>query len=424
MNPDYPHLGFNPAPGSTDTVRDLYKKLGNCARVLEESHDLVTKLTDGSYWKGDAAVAFREELQSGPLPLNLKNAVRSIDKAAQQLERWEGELDDFQSRARRLENDAKDARAALDTAQGRASKAEKDPGLDKKGTRHDDAQKAVTHANTAVQEAQAELDKIIAKARRLAEEHEGKARYRAEKISDATTKLAPHEPGAWDRFTDWLGDNLPDILSACAAVLGVIALFATGPLAVAMLLVGAALFSGTALALRLQDDEVLASLKDGFTKGELDLDFWTNTIAVVGDGFGAIPGIGAVGKGLLKAPEALSAAARAADETFTFTQKVATVGVSIREEAVAISDAPGVLEGMRVFGARTEQILPKVETTATWLGAGTAVYGLAGSVYDTLDSDGAKVTSNVLDGVRTGAIDGTGTASILKYLFRGVSEAS
>ncbi|MFE9613687.1 hypothetical protein [Streptomyces sp. NPDC006012] len=424
MSIDYPHLGFDPAPGSTDTVSDLHKKLGNCAMALEESRDLVTKLMDGSYWQGDAAVAFREELQGGALPLNLKNAEHSIRKAARQLIRWEGELDDFQRRAVRLESDARDAQAVLDSAKGRASKAENAPDLEKKGTRNDDARKTLTHANTAVQEAQADLDEIIGKARKLAEEHAEQARYRAGKISDATTKLAPHEPGAWDRFTDWLGDNLPDILSACAAVLGVIALFATGPLAVAMLLVGAALLSGTSLALRLQDDEVFASLEDGFTKGELDLDFWTNIVAVVGDGLGAIPGIGAVGKGLLKAPEALSVAARAADGTFTFTQRVATVGASIREEAVAISDAPGVLEGMRVFGARTEQILPKVEATATWLGAGTAVYGLAGSVYDTLDSDGAKMTSNVLDGVRTGAIDGTGTASILKYVFRGVSEAS
>ncbi|MFF0005935.1 hypothetical protein ACFYQT_21170 [Streptomyces tibetensis] len=423
-NPDYAHLGFNPTPGSPHTVRELRKKLVNCAKVLEESRDLVTKLMDGSYWKGDAAVAFREELDGGTLPLNLKNAAHSIRKASRQLDRWEGELEDFQRRAQRLEKDAKDAQAVLDAAKGRASRAEKAPDLDKKGARHDDAQKTLTHANTAVEEAQADLDKIIGQAKKLAEEHEQRARYRAGKIGEATTKLAPHEPGAWDKFTDWLGDNLPDILSGIAAILGVIALFATGPLAVPLLLLGAGLLSGTALTLRLQDDEVWASLSDGIRNGELDLDFWSNAISVAGDALGIVPGLGAVTKGLMKAPEALSAAARTADEALTFGQKAAAVGASIREEAVAISEAPSVLERSRVFGASTSQVLPKVEAGATWLGAGTAAYGIAGSLYDTLDSDGAKAVTGTLDGVRTGVIDGAATAGVLKYLFRGVAAAS
>ncbi|SOR79374.1 MULTISPECIES: putative T7SS-secreted protein [Streptomyces] len=202
-NPDYPHLGFYPGPGSTDTVRELHKKLANCTKVLEESHGPVTKLMDGSYWKGDAAVAFREELDGGTLPLNLKNAAHSIRKAARQLDRWEGELDDFQRRAQRLEKDAKDARAVLDAAKGRASKAENAPGLEKKGARHDNAQKALTHANTAVEEAQAELDKILGKAKSLTEEHEQKARYRTGKIGDATAFLPKH----------WSGPAVPEPVS-------------------------------------------------------------------------------------------------------------------------------------------------------------------------------------------------------------------
>ena len=134
-NPDYPHLGFNPVPGSTETVSGLHKKLAGCAKVLEDTRDLVTKLMDGSYWKGDAAVAFREQLDGGPLPLNLKNAARSIRKAAKQLKLWEGELDDFQRRAKRLDEEAKDARAAVDTAKGKATTAGDDPALDKKRRR-------------------------------------------------------------------------------------------------------------------------------------------------------------------------------------------------------------------------------------------------------------------------------------------------
>ncbi|GGJ18338.1 hypothetical protein [Streptomyces brasiliensis] len=422
----YTHLGFNPVPGSTETVRDLHKKLASCAKVLGETHGLVTKLMEGSYWKGDAAVAFREELQGGPLALNLKNAAHSITKAARQLERWEGELDDFQRRGKRLDEDARDARDTLDKAKGHATKAKDNPDLDKKGPSHDDAQKILTHANTAVENAQADLDRIIAKAKKLAEEHEEKARYRAGKIHDATKKLAPQEPGAWDKFTDWLTDNLPDILSGVAAVLGLIAIFATGPLAVPLLMVAAAALSGTALALRLKDDEVWASLKDGISKQEFDADFWSNAISVAGDTLGVVPGLGAATKGLMKAPEALTAAARSAEGALTVGQRVATVGSSIREEAQAISSAPSLLERVNVFGARTGDVLPAVETTATWLGAGTAVYGVVGSAYDSLGGDGdtAKAITSTLDGVRTATIDGSATASVLHYLFTGVAAAS
>lgn len=422
----YPHLGFNPAPGSTETVRALHKKLASCVKVLDETHGLVAKLMDGSYWKGDAAVAFREELQGGPLALNLKNAAHSVSKAARQLACWEAELDDFQRRAKRLDDEAKDAQETLDKAKGRATKAKDAPDLDHKGSRQDEAQKALTQANAAAENAQADLDKIIGKAQKLAEEHRQKAQYRAGKIHDATRKLAPHEPGAWDKFLDWLGDNLPDILSGVAAVLGVIAIFATGPLAVPLLMVGAAALSGTALVLRLQDDEVWASLSDGVTKGEFDADFWGNAISAVGDALGVVPGLGAVTRGLMKAPEALSAAARSTEEALTFTQKAATVGSSIRQETVAISSTQSLLERVNVFGARTGDVLPVVENTATWLGAGTATYGVAGSAYDSLgsDSDGARAVTSTLDGVRTGTIDGSATVGVLHYLFQGVAAAS
>ena len=238
-NPSYQHLGFNPVPGSTETVSGLRKKLSGCAKVLEETHGLVTTLMDGSYWEGDAAVAFREQLDGGPLPLNLKNAAHSIRKAAKQLDRWEGELDDFQRRAKRLEEDAKEAQDAVDRAKGHASTAGASPDLDKntKGAKHDEAQKALTKANTAVDDAEDELEKIRGKARKLAGEHEHQARHRAGKIRDATKKLVPHEPGWFDSALDWLDENLPDILSAAAAVIGLVALFVvSGGTAAAVLL--------------------------------------------------------------------------------------------------------------------------------------------------------------------------------------------
>ncbi|MGW5650990.1 hypothetical protein [Streptomyces humi] len=420
-----PHLGFDPAPGSTDLVRDMRRKLSDCAKEMERAHSKVTRLMDGSYWEGDAAVAFREQLAGGPLPLNLKNGAHSVHKAARQLELWGTELAEFQRRARKLDGEAKDAREALRRAQRHADDA---GGTPPGGNR----------AHRGVTAAQGDLDDVLERARALAGEHADTARRRARYIGDATHKLAPHEPGAWDRFTDWLGDNLPDILSACAAVLGVIALLGLTAVAPWMLFLAAGLLSAMALGLRVNDPEVLASLTDGFTKGELDIDFWANLLGTAGDFLGMLPGLGAVTKGVMKAPELLSATVGAvgdAEEVLTLGQRIAragttagtsikTVGVSVRTEAAAAEGAVSVLSHPRVFGGRLAPIIEKVDKPATVLGAGTAVYGVASSAVDALDNDAAKTVTSLLDGPRTLGVDVPATAGALHFLLRGAGEAS
>ncbi|MFF5145928.1 hypothetical protein ACFY6U_40490 [Streptomyces sp. NPDC013157] len=411
----YPHLGFDPAPGSTDLVRDIHRKLSDCAKEMEKAHSKVTKLMNGSYWEGDAAVAFRAQLETGPLPLNLRNGAHSVDKAARQLDLWGAELEEFQRRAKKLDGEARDAREALQRARGHA----------------DEDRKKVTAA-------QGDLDDVLKRARSLAGEHEETARRRARHIGDATHRLVPHEPNAWDRFTDWLGDNLPDILSACAAVLGVIALLGLTAVAPWMLFLAAGLLSGMAFGLRISDPEVLSSLEDGLTKGELDVDFWGNLLGVAGDFLGMLPGLGAVAKGAMKAPELLAATAGPvgeAEEVLTLGQKIAkagvragtsmkTVGVSIRTEAAAAEGAVNLLSHPRVFGGRLAPVVEKVDGPATILGAGTAVYGVASSLADALDNGMAKTVTNLLDGPRTLGVDVPATAGALHFLLRGAGEAS
>ncbi|MFJ8152215.1 hypothetical protein [Streptomyces sp. NPDC094468] len=419
VTPPYPHLGFDPTPGSTDLVRDLHRRLSGCAKEMEKAHAKVGKLMDGSYWEGDAAVAFREQLEGGPLPLNLKNGAHSVDAAARQLDLWAGELGEFQRRARRLDGEAEAARAALRRAQ------------DHEGPASD-------RADARVAAAQDDLDGVLKRARSLAAEHEETARERARHIGAASRRLAPHEPDTWDRFTDWLGDNLPDILSACAAVLGVIALLGLTAVAPWMLFLAAGVLSGMAFGLRVSDPEVLASLKDGFTKGELDLDFWGNALGTAGDFLGMLPGLGAVAKGAMKAPELMSATAavaRETDEVLTLGEKIAaagvragtsirTVGVSIRTEAAAAEGAVSVLSHPRVFGGRLAPIVEKIDKPATVLGAGTAVYGVSSSFADTLDNDAAKTVTSLLDGPRTLGVDAPATMGALHFLLRGAGEST
>lgn len=415
-NPDYPNLGFNPVPGSTETVSGLHKKLAGCAKVLEDTRDLVTKLMDGSYWKGDAAVAFREQLDGGPLPLNLKNAARSIRKAAKQLKLWEGELDDFQRRAKRLDEEAKDARAAVDTAKGKATTAGDDPALDKKGTAHDDAQKALTRANTAVDEAEADLEKILGKARRLADEHERQAQHRAGKIRDATKKLVPHEPGWFDSAVDWLGDNAPDILSLVAGVVAVVAIIFAGPLGIALvaaLMLAASALSVTALGLRLSDDETWESLKDGFTKGEFDADFWSNAVSVGADAMGALPGIGAVGKGAFSGIRAITRST----ESLRPWQMANTLGTKTMDEARAVASLDNPLIARAVRGLSNPETAAKaVGATSGLVGVGTGGYGLYNKVVDA-DDDGIKDGAVAgIDGTRL-ILDNGGILGLARHVF-------
>ncbi|MFE2301098.1 hypothetical protein ACFXAW_23295 [Streptomyces sp. NPDC059445] len=410
----YPHLGFDPAPGRTETVSGLRKKLTGCAKVLEETHGLVTRLMDGSYWKGDAAVAFREQLDGGPLPLNLKNAAHSIRKAAGQLGRWEGELDDFQRRAKRLEEEAKDAQAALDRAKGHATKAGDSPDLEGKGAAHDEAHKALTRAKSAVADAEDELTAIRGRARELAEEHEHRARLRAGKIRDATKKLTPHEPGWFDSALDWVLENLPDILSTLGAVIGLVALFVvSGGTLAAVLLLAASALSATSLTIRVSEHPtVWASLRDGFAKGELDTDFWSNLVTVGGDALGMIPGIAAVGKG---AAVGLRAASETGD-ALSLGQRAVRMGSSTMEHAKAISSLDNALLGFTVRGARAAQITKGIEVTSASVGVGTAGVGLAMTAVDT-DDDGIKDGSvATIDGARLG-LDVGGLVDIARHVF-------
>ncbi|MEU1016819.1 hypothetical protein [Streptomyces sp. NPDC005898] len=414
-NPDFPALGFNPVPGDCDAVGALHKKLVNCAKVLDDTHEVVTKLMDGSYWEGDAAVAYREQLRDGPLPKNLRNAARSIGKAARQLARWREELEEFRARAKRLNEDAKDAREELRKAKGVADTAGDGPDLDEeKASGHEGARKALSRAHARVKEAEAELARVLARARKLAHEHEEKAHLRATKIRDATGKLAPHEPGWFESTLEWVKENLPDILSTVAAVVGLVALFVvSGGTAAAVLLLAAGVLSGGALALRVfGDPELRESLWDGFTKGELDQDFWSNLVTVGGDTLGMAPGVGAVWKGTRTALQA----AGGTGEVLPLAQRIAQVGPRTVDEAKDLTGLGNSLLTTTVRGARAEPAIKAIQVTSASLGVATAGFGLAMKAVDA-DDDGIKGGAVAgIDGARLG-VDGGGIVDVARHAF-------
>ncbi|MER6632472.1 hypothetical protein ABT301_30345, partial [Streptomyces sp. NPDC000987] len=334
---------------------------------------------------------------------------------AKQLGRWEDELDDFQRRARELEQKAEDAQAAIDAAKGRAGKTRDDCDPNGEGCHRGIARKAPSRADRAVENAQADLDKVIAKAKQLAEEHESRALERAARIRDATKRLAPHEPGWFDSALDWLGENLPDILSAVAGVIGLVAIVFSGPLGLAMvaaLMLTASALSAGALALRVFGDaELRASLWDGFSRHEFDTDFWSNLVTVGGDVLGMLPGLGAVWKGGM---ETLRAASQA-EEALTLGRLATRFGAAGWEQARAVATLDNALLTFTVRGARAAPSIRTIEVGSASLGVGTAGFGLANSVLDA-DDDGIKDGAVAgIDGARS-AVDMGAVFELVQHL--------
>ncbi|MFW6695515.1 hypothetical protein [Streptomyces sp. MAR4 CNX-425] len=415
----YPHLGFNPAPGSPDTVHALRAKLIKCAGVLDETREMITKLMDGAYWKGDAAVAFRQQLEDGPLPLNLKNAARSIRKAAHQLDRWEIDLDNFKDRAKRLDNRARDAREALGNAENRAAGAKQDAesadGGKDKADGDADADAAMRRLNAAVDAAHEELKGILSEARALAWEHENKANERADRIRDATDKLAPQEPGFFAKAAAWVSENLPDILSLAAGVVALAALtIVTGGTATAVLLLVAAGLSAGALATRLSDPEVRASLWNGITKGEFDADFFSNLTGVGADALGMVPGLAAVGQGIKLGAGAI----RTGSATLSLGQKVGTIGGHIMTEARAISALDNPTVAWIVHGARMPSSAPKIiEVTAASVGVASGGINLLGTKIDALDNEGVSGSGSVFGGLEIAGVSSGDLINVIPRVF-------
>ncbi|AZM46408.1 hypothetical protein DMB38_11780 [Streptomyces sp. WAC 06738] len=417
----YPHLGFNPAPGSTDTVHTLRAKLIKCADVLDDTRDMITKLMDGSYWKGDAAVAFREQLEDGPLPLNLRNAARSIRKAAHQLDGWESDLGDFQRRANRLNERAREARQALDEAESRAGAAKQDAMEtgDNDGQREGrdgrEAKATMRRLDAAVDDAQAELERILSRARALAWEHENEASARADRIRDATDKLAPQEPGFFAKAAAWVKENLPDILSIAAGVVALAALtIVTGGTATAILLLVAAGLSASALAMRFSDPEVRASLWNGITKGEFDADFFSNLTGVGADALGMVPGLAAVGQGIKLGVGAI----RTGSAALSLGQRISTVGSHVITEARAISALENPTVAWIVHSTRMPPSAPKViEVSAASIGVASGGINLLGTKVDALDNEGVSNSGSIFGGLEIAGVSSGDLINVIPRVF-------
>ncbi|MFK4227476.1 hypothetical protein [Streptomyces sp. NPDC019890] len=392
--PEYPHLGWDPAPGSPSAIAALQKKLSTSATALGTAHRLVDELLgESTYWRGEAAEAFRGALD-GDLPRHLKNAHRSVSKAASRLRVWHDDLVGYQATARRYDTRAKLDAAALTRAESHEENVRAAQDLPEAELRA--AGEAVTKAREA-------LESVRRLARELEETHRVGAGRVARALNEATERLAPPEPSALGKAIDWIDDNLGDSLSLLSATLGLVAIFVSAPVAVPLLFAAAGL-SLAALVSHAADPKHGAALKAGLTTGRLDSQFWSSAVTLSGDALGALPGVGAVAqgaKGLATATRTGIAAEHGASATLSSGARAfGTDSVAAMREA---NEAPTpVLDwAVRRAGARSE--------TPIQAGvAGSAVVTSAVGFTPANENDTVKNTATTVDGSRLAVSDAPG----------------
>ncbi|MFE7773573.1 hypothetical protein ACFU5O_06695 [Streptomyces sp. NPDC057445] len=383
----FPYLGRDPAPGSPTEIAALRTKLAASAASLGTAHRLVERLLgESSTWQGEAATAFRNALD-GDLPRCLHNAHRSLSKAATRLGTWHDDLIGYQATARTYESRARLESTALTNAEAHESSTRARP--DAPATDLAAAMQGVTQAREAL----AGVRKL---ARELEETHRLEAARIAKELGEATERLAPVEPGAFDGVLKWVDENLGDGLSTLSAALGLVAVFATG-VAVPLLFVAAGL-SLAALVVHARDTKVQAALKGGFTKGEFDGKFWAASAALTGDALGAVPGLAAVSKGAVGAARASAAAGEGLSRLHA---GVRSFGTGSNEAMQSINDAPKPLLDWTVRSSGERVSSQSLQAGVAGTGVATSSVGLTSFE----DQEGVQAGGATIDGARLGTSD-------------------
>lgn len=242
QRPAFPHIGWDPTPGSVEDTRNLAKQLGKLAGELGTALSELERIETGA-WKGKTAIAFSEYVGQDVTPL-IRKSHESFDKASRALHRWADDLQDFQDRADRLEKSAGDKLDAESQAKAKAG----------------------SDGSTDLAKASSAVDGVIQKVHELEADYRAAARQVSKEL-DKAGDIAPDEPGfwdklgtgienAWDATGDWIKDHadvfkaIGDLLSLASGVLGLLAII-TAPFeplgaifaAAAMITSGAALLT-------------------------------------------------------------------------------------------------------------------------------------------------------------------------------------
>ncbi|NLU76543.1 hypothetical protein HCC61_28630 [Streptomyces sp. HNM0575] len=407
----YPHLGWNPVPGIPSEVEALKNKVSKAATALRSCHTQIERLIgESSHWEGDAADAFRDKLD-GDLPKYMKDAATSMEKAAAQLAKWDGDLNANRELAKKYDDEAREKKEAAGTAKERQDTAQKDPDLklggkefpsqaeaDAATERLRAAERRLKEASDSLEKANEAYNSVIEKAKTLEGEHERQANKVAEELDKADDDLAPDEPGWLSKTLSTIGDALKtagDFVLEHAGTIGAIAgLLALFPTPLAPVFAGIAVVASAAsLGKNFASEDFRASLTGKYGTGEA-LSAWGS---VAGDALGVLPGAGALAKGGGEAAM-LAGAAREGGEAMSAGSKAAAFGRETVEafnfKALDVATDPGT--GMVDYGvngvnalANTASSLESLDVlpedgsshyTAEGVKAGVAAQGAKGNI--------------------------------------------
>lgn len=251
----YPALGFDPTRGDVSAIRAFVSQLDKGARSTSEALSLLD--TGGDSWEGEAAVAFRDSLDSDFRP-QLNDVHDAFASSRDALSTWADELTGFQSRARDLETEAALAAGAVERRTRERTQARTEAMADPiaaAGTTE------LADADRRVRNAQATLEDIRRRARTLESEANARALACAGLLEAGVALIAAYQGSRWDQFTSWVGDVgaaiadgyewfmdnvmpiLEDIIDTIGPIVAVVALFvpALGPLALGLAIASVAI---------------------------------------------------------------------------------------------------------------------------------------------------------------------------------------
>lgn len=235
MRGEFPHLGFNPAPGDLRAVEQLSTTLGHVSSQCSTTHADVTAIGHAEgIWVGRSADAFSASFSE--VPPYLDRAVSALDAATRAVQQWRVRLDGFQARARSLEEEASVAEQTL-----RAAETELNclpvASSEMTAAQRDNLEATGSALQLRCQVAGSTIESIHARATTLRYEYASASEDAARQLRDAADQ-APPEPGTFDFVGDFFSGVLDfvtdpevwklvgDLFSDIAMIIGAASLFA------------------------------------------------------------------------------------------------------------------------------------------------------------------------------------------------------
>ncbi|WP_251060087.1 putative T7SS-secreted protein [Streptomyces sp. ISL-100] len=258
----WPGVQFNPAKGDLEAIGFLAKDVDAVGKELDELEHLLKTVGDSdSFWRGDAADRFAKKL--GELPKYLKQGTESMQACAKALHSWQGQLQDFQTSAERIEAEAVTARRTAERCAARYD------GLVAQYQGRIFPEDQVKQINRTLDEARDDassanekLGGLIREAERIHAQWKDRAGEAERSILKASENSPPDLSlwgritdglkEAWRDFKDWLVENA-DLLSTISAGLAAAAMAlqfipVVGNIAGGVLAVGAGVCAAGAMA--------------------------------------------------------------------------------------------------------------------------------------------------------------------------------